>query len=632
MPAQPSSPATFPVCTQVALASLLTLTALASPPQPAAHQAAATQPPSLVARLYYGYRHQLDRFAQTLDLLPFADHQTGFVLARLSPSQAADLAQRGFHLEIDADLTEQANRLLQRDQAQQGGIPEFPCYRTVEETLARLHALAASHPNLVSLLDLGDSWEKSNAPGSGGYDLLALRLSNHAAPGPKPCFFLLAEHHARELSTTETALRFAEELIEGYDRDADITWMLDHTEIHVLPLANPDGRKWAEQGYWWRKNTNPTDGCSQFPNYGTDLNRNLGFRWSEIGSSPNPCSEIFRGAQAFSEPENQAIRDHARSLFPDRRGPNDTDAAPPDVAGLFVSLHSFGRLVLFPWGWTSATSPNHAQLQVLGAKFGYFNRYTVQPAHQLYATSGTADEWAYGELGVPAYTFEMGTTFFEPCDSFESTVYPSNRLALLYAVKACRQPYRAPAGPDVHSLIATPATNQAGAPLVLHALIDAGRSYGTPTPLPTSLISAARLTRNQPSWIAASPATDLRPIDDLFDGATETVEAVLDTASWSPGRHTLFVEAQNAEGIWGVPTAVFVWIEPLRLTARAASDRWILEWPGVAGRHYTVLEASEAEGPYTTVASGLPAVLPRTSLARPIAPAGARFYRVLQEP
>ena len=29
----------------------------------------------------------------------------------------------------------------------------------------------------------------------------------------------------------------------------------------------------------------------------------------------------------------------------------------------------------------------------------------------LYPTSGTSDDWAYGDLGIAAFTFEMGTTF-----------------------------------------------------------------------------------------------------------------------------------------------------------------------------------------------------------------------------
>jgi hypothetical protein len=35
--------------------------------------------------------------------------------------------------------------------------------------------------------------------------------------------------------------------------DPNITWLLDHHEIHLLLHANPDGRKQAESGKYWRK-------------------------------------------------------------------------------------------------------------------------------------------------------------------------------------------------------------------------------------------------------------------------------------------------------------------------------------------------------------------------------------------
>ena len=103
---------------------------------------------------------------------------------------------------------------------------------------------------------------------------------------------VVAEYHAREYTTAETALRFAEELVTGYGNNPDITWLLDYYEIHILPMANPDGRKWAEQGQLWRKNTDNNDGCATFPNYGTDLNRNLSFKWGFPGSSASADADV----------------------------------------------------------------------------------------------------------------------------------------------------------------------------------------------------------------------------------------------------------------------------------------------------------------------------------------------------
>ncbi|MEO6166110.1 MAG: hypothetical protein ABIO98_01210, partial [Chitinophagales bacterium] len=96
----------------------------------------------------------------------------------------------------------------------------------------------------------------------------------------------------------------------------------------------------------------------------------------------------------------------------------------------------------YPWAWTEGGAPNEAQLATLGRKFGYFNGYSVcQPSQCLYSATGSTDDWSYGVLGVASFTFEMGTTFFQSCSSYESTIAPNNLPAILYAFIPDLQPY-----------------------------------------------------------------------------------------------------------------------------------------------------------------------------------------------
>ena len=37
--------------------------------------------------------------------------------------------------------------------------------------------------------------------------------------------------------------------------------------------------------------------------------RNFGHEWGGKGTSQDPCSDIYRGGSAFSEPETSAVRD-----------------------------------------------------------------------------------------------------------------------------------------------------------------------------------------------------------------------------------------------------------------------------------------------------------------------------------
>jgi hypothetical protein len=77
---------------------------------------------------------------------------------------------------------------------------------------------------------------------------------------------------------------------------------------------------------------------------------------------------------------------------------------------------------------------------------------------------------------------------------------------------------------------------------------------------PVQDVAAARYTVDAPSWITGAVSYPMSSADGAFDAATETVQATVDTTGWTPGRHILFVEGQDAPGNWGVPSAVFLWV------------------------------------------------------------------------
>lgn len=543
---------------------VLTLTS-ATPAAPPEASVAQVTPPAttddeiLLVRAYFTSTADLNFLVTHYDAMEYADHQAGFVELLLTPAEYAALQAAGYRLEVDRAHTDLLNRPQLALPAQVSGIPGYPCYRTVEETYAALAQIAVDKPQLATWIDVGDSWDKVTPGGPPGYDLRVLILTNHAIAGPKPVFFLMAALHAREYTTAEQATRYAEYLAANYGLDPEVTWLLDHFEVHILPHANPDGRKIAETGVLHRKNTNTTEGapCGSF--FGVDLNRNSTFQWGQVGSSSAPCSEVYRGPSAASEPETQAIQAYVTSIFPDQRGPGLGDPAPDDASGVFITLHSYGRLVMFPWGATANPAPNAADLQTLGRKFGFYNRHSVCQSGApscLYQTSGTTDDWAYAELGMAAYTFEMGNTFFEKCDDFESSIFPANQAALLYALKAARRPYQAPAGPETLTMTVSSSLIIGGGPLTLTAFADDQRYYGGIEP--TQTISAARFSLDAPGWVTGTVTLPLAAADGVFDSSAEALTLTLDTTAWPPGRHVLFVESQDAAGNWGVPSAVFV--------------------------------------------------------------------------
>lgn len=513
-----------------------------------------------------------------------SDYAGGFLIMQLEEREMRQLQRFGFRFERATEFIERRNRALTGFQiertrriageAEPLSIPGYACYETVEETFAAGDALIAAQPALAGWVTAGSSWLKTQ--GQGGYDIKVLKLTNSAVAAPegtaKPKLFVNSAIHAREYTTAPLVLEFAKWLVNGYGVNADATWILDHHEVHLMFHTNPDGRKRAETGLSWRKNVN-NNFCANSNTRGVDLNRNFSFEWNSTagqGSSGSACSLTYRGPSAGSEPETQAVQNYARSLWPDRRGPGVNDPAPADTSGIHIDIHSYSQLVLWPWGATASPAPNGAALQTLGRRFAWFNGYQPTQSIGLYPTDGTSDGPSYGELGVAAFTFELGTAFFQSCSVYESTVKPGNLPALVYAAKVVRTPYVTPGGPEVTALVlegnASGSGVAAGTAVALSASATDARFNQTNGTEATQAVSAAEYTIDTPPWDAAAVPRMLQAADGSFNSATEALAGSLSTAGLAPGRHTVYVRARDASGTWGPVSAVFLNVTPSVVT------------------------------------------------------------------
>jgi hypothetical protein len=525
-----------------------------------AQSPAQPEPPSgsgpWIVRATFQARSQVDRLAAEIE--PWEVHyEQRYVVVDVDRDGWRRLIDLGFTPAVDAARTEYYTRPRTALPGQAEAIPGFPCYRTVEETFAAAQALVMAHPDLAAWIDAGDSWEKTAAGGLPGYDMMVLRVTSSATPGPKPALFINSAIHAREYATAELTLRFAESLVSGYGVDPDVTWILDQGEVHFMFHANPDGRKHAEAGELWRKNTNQGYCGATSTSRGADLNRNFPFQWNCCGgSSGNACSETYHGASPASEPETQATRNYATALWP--AGWVGGNPPPPDAAGMFLDIHSYGQRLMWPWGSTTTVAPNGIALQTLGRKFAFFNGHSPHQAIYLYATDGSTRDFAYGDRGVASFTFEVGTDFFQDCASFESTIYPTNRQALLYAARVVRRPFELPAGPEMLSALAQPGAVNVGQPLTLSATADDTRFNNSNGAEPTQNVAAAEAYLDTPPWAPGAIALPMIASDGAFDEPVEAVQAALSTAGWTVGRHLLFVRGRDAAGSWGPVAAAFV--------------------------------------------------------------------------
>ena len=476
------------------------------------------------------------------------------------------LIRDGFTVEIDADRTASLNTPPERIAGQINSIVGFSCYRNVEESYATAEALVAQKPQIAEWLDIGDSRLKQL--GQGGYDLRALHITNRSIPGPKPVLMIQSAIHAREYATAESVTRFAEQLINGYGSNADITWMIDHHDINLVLVANPDGRKVAEVSAtrFQRKNRNPlycaVGSCpNQNSTVGVDLNRNYPFDYAGAGASTNPCCDSFRGPAARSEAESIALTDFTNSIFPDQRA--ETSSVPPDqttpvsldASGVYIDVHSNGAGTWFPWGNTiNGAAPNAPQLQTIARKIAFLNGLPAARSSDFGAIGGATDDWTFGTLGVVAFTIELGgNDFFPPCTTFESAIGPPAVASFFMAARTARAPYRLPAGPDVLNLTAV--GNVGGVTLTA----SANDARYLPATEPTQAIVSVALYNGVPWAAGATPIASFAAADGAFSSSIEAITLNLAEAQLPLAANTLFyAQATDAAGNNGPVSAVFL--------------------------------------------------------------------------
>ncbi len=320
--------------------------------------------------------------------------------------------------------------------------PNFPAsmsgYHNYVEMVATIKQAAITYPSIVSVFSIGKSYQ--------GRDIWAVKISDNVATDEnEPEVLVDALHHAREHLGTEQALALIRWLTTGYGKDAQVTRLVKTREIYIIPALNPDGMRYDLTGSpfrAWRKNRQPNAGTTAI---GTDLNRNYGWRFGCCGgSSGNPAAITYRGPHAFSAPETQAFRDFVLS-----RVVNGVQQI-----SVHVTLHTNGKLVLWPYGYTKTripsdmTSLDHAAFVSLGRAMAVRNGYRAEQSSDLYTTDGDQIDWLYGSQRIFSYTFELypaetATVWgdFYPDDSHIATETNRNRSALLLLISRAGCPW-----------------------------------------------------------------------------------------------------------------------------------------------------------------------------------------------
>jgi murein tripeptide amidase MpaA len=111
----------------------------------------------------------------------------------------------------------------------------FNRYFSNEEIQAQLQAWAVSYPTLVTLIQIGQSYN--------GLPLWLIAITNKATGehSTKPSMWIDANIHATELAGSTVAMYIIEHLIQAYGKEDRVDRLLNRAAIYVVPRANPDG-------------------------------------------------------------------------------------------------------------------------------------------------------------------------------------------------------------------------------------------------------------------------------------------------------------------------------------------------------------------------------------------------------
>ena len=299
-------------------------------------------------------------------------------------------------------------------------------FYTYEEFLNQLDSMRILFPNLISAYQpISDFKTYDNNP------IYWLKISdNPNSLEAEPKVLYTALHHAREPMSLTSLIYYMWYVLENYGKNEEITALVNSSELYFIPMINPDGYRFNQLtdplgGGMWRKNTKPNGPAF----FGTDLNRNYSKFWGfdEVGSSSYGDADTYRGASAFSEVENQAVKYFCETY-------------PFDIA---LNFHSYGNLVIYPWGYDGSHCPDSTSFDNVAEQFIEHNKFTGGTTSESvgYLTNGCSDDWMYGETNshnsILSFTPEVGNEY----DAFwptEDRIVPLAYSALEMNIDALR--------------------------------------------------------------------------------------------------------------------------------------------------------------------------------------------------
>nr|XP_033799995.1 carboxypeptidase O [Geotrypetes seraphini] len=264
----------------------------------------------------------------------------------------------------------------------------YMVYHQMGEIYEWMTLIQKEYNNLVTKHYLGSTYELRK--------IFYLKIGE-PSDRPKKIIWMDCGIHAREWITPAYCQWFVKEILQNYNSDQSIKKILQNMDFYIVPVLNIDGYiySWTTDRLWRKSRASYKNGTC----YGTDLNRNFNAMWCSAGASNKCSNNTFCGTGPESEPETKAVV----SLVKRQKA---------DIL-CYLTIHSYGQMILQPYGYTINQSKNHEEMINVAKKAAaaikkkYGTVYKIGTSHSLYMNSGSSCDWA-ADLGFNfSYTFEL---------------------------------------------------------------------------------------------------------------------------------------------------------------------------------------------------------------------------------
>ena len=340
----------------------------------------------------------------------------------------------------------------------------FTRYHSYEELTGILENVAKAFPEIAVLYSIGKTYE--------GRDIWALKISDNPSEyePDEPEILYIGMHHAREWITHEIPLYFINYITENYGTDPQTTFVVDNRQLWIVPMLNPDGFVFDGNGDYsnrgnWRKNREPNwDGS-----YGTDLNRNYGWHWGELGYQgyANPRREDYIGPydtkdddgdrRLNEDPMDGIDNDGDGKIDEDTLGGFSTaetriirDLAMEHDFKISMSYHSYAETIYWGWMYTRQLPPDEQLYKHIAEGIHRYNgydyrNYTEEDRNRKGPlVDGDLNDYLYGAHDILSFCIEVGSEEkggFYPSEDLIIPLCELNLMQNLYVAEIADNPW-----------------------------------------------------------------------------------------------------------------------------------------------------------------------------------------------